>query len=128
MMNISTILCPIDFSTQSQQALRWAAALARRHRSRLVVVTAVDPLLAQAAKVRLGLDLAKSETEPELREFVKAVLPDEWPRLEPGFEGLIEEAEGAIPVGRDAFAEWRKEWLDLVAGLKLEVVAAIAAG
>jgi nucleotide-binding universal stress UspA family protein len=75
-MTFGTILCPVDFSEQSQQALRWAGALAWRYNSRLIVLTAVDPLLARAAKVRLGLDLAGSETEPELRQFVASVLPD----------------------------------------------------
>ena len=32
----------------------------------------VDPLLAEAARIRLGQDLAKAETEPALREFVAA--------------------------------------------------------
>ncbi|HVH26136.1 MAG TPA: universal stress protein [Vicinamibacterales bacterium] len=75
-MTLGTILCPVDFSEQSQQALRWAGALAWRYNSRLVVLTAVDPLLARAARMRLGLDLAKVETEPELRLFVRSVLPD----------------------------------------------------
>jgi nucleotide-binding universal stress UspA family protein len=76
MTTLRSILCPIDFSDQSRQALRWAVALAARHQSRLTVLTAVDPLLAEAAKVRLGLDLAKAEVEPELREFVKAAVPE----------------------------------------------------
>jgi hypothetical protein len=64
----------------------------------------------------------------DLGHRVKAVLPDEWPRLESGFVGLIEEAEAAIPSGREAFAGWRREWLHLVADLKLEVVAALVEG
>ncbi len=77
MMSLRTILCPIDFSDQSRHALRWADALARRHRSRLVVLTAVDPLLADAAKVRLSLDLAATEVEPALREFARTTWKDE---------------------------------------------------
>jgi nucleotide-binding universal stress UspA family protein len=75
MPTLRSILCPVDFSDQSQQALRWAVALAARHQSRLVVLTAVDPLLAQAARARFSLDLAEAETAPALREFVKAVSP-----------------------------------------------------
>ena len=71
-MNVRSILCPVDFSEQSRHALGWAAFLARRFSSRLTVLTAVDPLLAEAARVRLGMDLAKGQTEPELREFVNA--------------------------------------------------------
>ena len=74
---LRTILCPIDFSEQSRHSLRWAGALASRHRSRLIVLTAVDPLLAEAAKVRLGLDLAATEVEPALREFVSRTFRDD---------------------------------------------------
>lgn len=77
-----TILCPVDFSDQSRQALRWAAALATRHGCRLVVVNAVDPLLADAAKAKLGFDLVGTETEPALRELALASLPDENARPE----------------------------------------------
>lgn len=76
-MNVRSILCPVDFSEQSRHALGWAAFLANRFSSRLTVLTAVDPLLAEAARVRLGMDLAKGQTEPELREFVSASMsPD----------------------------------------------------
>jgi universal stress protein A len=77
---LRSILCPIDFSDQSRHALRWAEALASRHKSRLIVLTAVDPLLAEAARVRLGLDLATTETEPALREFMRTTLPEESTR------------------------------------------------
>lgn len=71
-----SILIPIDFSEQSRHALRWAAAFAARFGSRLTVLSVVDPLLAEAARVRLGRDLAKQDTEPSLREFVAATLPN----------------------------------------------------
>ena len=72
---LRTILCPVDFSDQSQEALRWAVAVAAQNRSRLIVLTAVDPLLAHAAKARLNVDLPSAETEPALRELVNATLP-----------------------------------------------------
>jgi nucleotide-binding universal stress UspA family protein len=75
MLTLRSILCAVDFSDQSQEALRWAVALAVRHHGRLTVFTAVDPLLAQAANARLNLDLPAAETTPALREFVKSVLP-----------------------------------------------------
>jgi nucleotide-binding universal stress UspA family protein len=65
-----SIVSPIDFSEQSRHALRWTAAVARRFGSRLTVVNVVNPLLADAARVRLGQDLATQEIEPALREFV----------------------------------------------------------
>jgi len=76
MVMLRSILCPVDFSDQSLHALRWAVALAAQNQSRLIVLTAIEPLLAEAARARLGLDLAKADTQPALREFVKAALPE----------------------------------------------------
>jgi nucleotide-binding universal stress UspA family protein len=44
-----TILCPIDFSAHSRQALRYAALLASKSRGRLIVLYVEDPLLMNAA-------------------------------------------------------------------------------
>jgi nucleotide-binding universal stress UspA family protein len=73
-----SILCPVDFSEQSKHALRWAVAVAARYDSRLTVFTVVDPLLAEAATVRLNRDLTNGETEPALREFAADVVPGGW--------------------------------------------------
>jgi nucleotide-binding universal stress UspA family protein len=75
-MTMRSILSSIDFSEQSRQALRWAGMLAARFQSRLTVLSVVDPLLAEAARMRLGMDLVKTETEPALRQFVEATWPD----------------------------------------------------
>ena len=48
-----TILCPIDFSEHSRHALRYAALLAARYRSRLVAIFIEDPMLAAAAAFAL---------------------------------------------------------------------------
>ncbi len=69
-MNLRSILCPVDFSDASRQALRWAIAIAGEWNSRLTVLTAVDPLLSEAARARFALDLVKADVEPALREFV----------------------------------------------------------
>jgi nucleotide-binding universal stress UspA family protein len=74
-MMLRSILSPVDFSEHSRYALRWAGAFAARFQSRLTVISVVDPLLAEAARIRLGQDLAKAETEPALREFVAATWP-----------------------------------------------------
>ena len=71
-----SILSPVDFSEHSRHALRWAAAFAARFQSRLTVISVVDPLLAEAARIRLGQDLAKGETVPALREFVAETWSD----------------------------------------------------
>jgi universal stress protein A len=75
MLTVSSILCPVDFSEQSRQALLWASAIARYRGGELTVLSAMEPLLAQAAAFRLGVDLARTEAEAALREFVEAALP-----------------------------------------------------
>jgi nucleotide-binding universal stress UspA family protein len=75
-MQPRAILSPVDFSEYSRHALRWAGAFAARFQSRLTVISVVDPLLVEAARIRLGLDLAKAETEPALREFIAATLSE----------------------------------------------------
>ncbi|MDQ2674862.1 MAG: universal stress protein, partial [Chloroflexota bacterium] len=75
MVDLATILCPVDFSDGSRHAVRWAAALASRHGARLIVLNAVDPLLAEAARVKLGIDLTQTGTDPALRDFVAASNP-----------------------------------------------------
>jgi universal stress protein A len=119
MLTVRTILCPVDFSDHSRHALRWADALASRHQSRLVVLTAVDPLLAEAAKVRLGLDLAATEVEPALREFVRTTWRDEarhdavfHVRVGDPADVILEAADGAdlIVMGTHGLGGFRK-WL-----------------
>jgi nucleotide-binding universal stress UspA family protein len=71
-MNLQSILSPIDFSEQSRLALRWAGAFATRFNARLTVASVVDPVLAEASRIRSGRDRVKAETEAALREFVAA--------------------------------------------------------
>ena len=74
MLAVRSILCPVDFSETSRQALRWAATIARRHGGELTVLSVVEPLLAQAAGIRLHVDLAQGDVEPALQDFVEATL------------------------------------------------------
>lgn len=53
MLTARFILCPVDFSEQSRQALLWASAIAQDRGGELTVLSVVDPLLAQAARIRL---------------------------------------------------------------------------
>ena len=71
-MNLHSILSPIDFSEQSRLALRWAGAFATRFNAQLTVASVVDPVLAEASRIRSGRDRVKAETEAALREFVAA--------------------------------------------------------
>ena len=76
MLTERSILCPIDFSEQSRQALLWASAIAQYRGGELTVLSVIEPLLAQAAGIRLGVDLAREEAEPALRDSVEATLPE----------------------------------------------------
>jgi universal stress protein A len=83
MLTVRSILCPVDFSEQSRQALLWASAIARYRGGELTVLSVVEPLLAQAAGIRFGADLAHEDVEPALREFVHATLPKCLPQASP---------------------------------------------
>ena len=76
MLTVRSILCPVDFSEQSRRALLWASAIAQYRGAELTVLSAVEPLLARAAGIRLGVDLTRTEAEPALREFVEVTLPE----------------------------------------------------
>jgi universal stress protein A len=76
MPTVRSILCPVDFSEQSREALRWTSTIARHRNAEMTVLTVVEPLLAQAAGIRFGVDLAREDVEPALREFVNATLPE----------------------------------------------------
>jgi nucleotide-binding universal stress UspA family protein len=76
MLTARSVLCPVDFSEQSRQALQWASAIAQHRGGELTVLSVVDPLLAQAAGIRLGVDLTRIEADPAMREFVEATLPE----------------------------------------------------
>jgi nucleotide-binding universal stress UspA family protein len=71
-LNIRSILCPIDFSEQSREALEWASVIAARRGSELTVLTVVSSMLA---RLRVGFD-----ARPALREFVDATLPEQVQR------------------------------------------------
>ena len=76
MITVRSILCPVDLSEQSRQALLWASAIAQYRGGDLTVLSVIEPLLAEAAGIRFGVDLARTEIEPALREFVEATLAE----------------------------------------------------
>ena len=67
------VLCPIDFSAASLDALRYAAAFAERQGGQLVVMTVEDPLLA-AMDADAGRVGQMSRTRAELSRVVDHVL------------------------------------------------------
>lgn len=64
-----SILCPIDFSAASRAALGYAAAICEHFGSELVVMTANDPLLAEAAAIDTSPARVRDETLVELKRF-----------------------------------------------------------
>ncbi|RPI52845.1 MAG: universal stress protein, partial [Acidobacteria bacterium] len=69
-----TILCPVDFSLHSRQALACASMLAARARGRLVVIFVEDPLLAAAAAVAYDEKMLIEKGRAELRRFVERTI------------------------------------------------------
>jgi len=72
--NFSSVLCPIDFSEPSRQALRTAAAVAARDGAALSVLYVNDPLLTAALAAALHDRQLASRRARELRAFVAATL------------------------------------------------------
>ena len=74
-VTFQSILCPVDFSNHSRNAVRYAAALAQRSGGRLVVLFVNDPLLlAAAAAVFHHRRLFVERTRNELVRFVRQSL------------------------------------------------------
>jgi nucleotide-binding universal stress UspA family protein len=75
-----TVLCPIDFSDHSRQALSYAAAIVKRRAGRLIVIYVEDPLLVAAAAMAYDEKLLRERARAALRRFVeKAVRPYHLP-------------------------------------------------
>lgn len=72
MLEVRTVLCPVDLSSHSSAVLRHAFALARDRGARLVILHALDPLLAQAASIKLGENL-EDDVRRELDALVAAI-------------------------------------------------------
>jgi nucleotide-binding universal stress UspA family protein len=94
MLTVRSILCPVDFSEQSRTALAWAAAIAAQRGAELIVVHAIEPLLAQVTIGRLGERLSRVEAGVALREFVAATLPEDG---RPGPRLHLQVTEGSPP-------------------------------
>jgi nucleotide-binding universal stress UspA family protein len=66
-----TILCPVDFSEHSRQALQYAALLAGRDRGRLVGIFIEDPMLAAAAAVSYDEKILLDKGHAQLQRVVE---------------------------------------------------------
>ncbi len=69
MMMFRSILCPVDFSSHSREALRHAVAIAQRFGGRVTVMFVEDPLLI-AAVSRSSAGQVAARTKLELERFV----------------------------------------------------------
>jgi nucleotide-binding universal stress UspA family protein len=70
-----SILCAVDFSVHSRQALQYAAAVAKRFRGRVTVLFVNDPLLLAAARQAYGDERQLIEqSRAELVRFVSRAL------------------------------------------------------
>jgi len=103
-----TILCAVDFSVNSGDALRYAGVLAQRFRARLLVLNVADPLLVTAARTRM-LDLIV-EIQKDLRKLVDVTLPGagSW---RPAPDIIVRTGEP----GREILEVADREHVDLVA-------------
>jgi nucleotide-binding universal stress UspA family protein len=71
----TNILCPVDFSEDSERALAAALALARSAKGHVTIVTVVDSLLSAGAAAA-GVDEAlDNQTQQELRSLLDRAAP-----------------------------------------------------
>ncbi len=70
------VVCGVDFSDNANRALRWANFMAQRLGQPLVILHAVEPLLANAARLEYGANALETTLQPELDAFVAAAIGD----------------------------------------------------
>jgi len=87
------ILCPVDFSPNSRDALRYAAMLARLADARLVIVHVTDPLLVAASSSRRAASDILIATERDLQRFVTRALHTASPQP----DSVVRAVGGAAP-------------------------------
>ena len=68
------ILCPVDFSDHSRQALAYAALVAARTKGRLATIYVEDPMLAAAAAVAYDERALMDKGRKELRRLAERVI------------------------------------------------------
>jgi nucleotide-binding universal stress UspA family protein len=69
-MIIRSILCPVDFSTESRTLVRAALAIAREEAATVTVLHALEPLLAQAAALAPERDWLEEQAYSEIDALV----------------------------------------------------------
>jgi nucleotide-binding universal stress UspA family protein len=83
----TNILCPVDFSEDSERAVAAALALARATGGHVTLVTVVDPLLDAGASAAGVDDALDAQTQREMRQLLDRAAP-----------GLLPSAVAAVSV------------------------------
>lgn len=83
------------------------------------VVERVQELLGDVQDATVGLARLT-----EIRGHLTTAQPKQLTRVKKGLTDLSTKLHAKVPAGQQAFSAWRTEWLELMAGLKLEVLAA----
>ena len=71
----TNILCPVDFSEDSERALATALALARAAHGHVTIVTVVDPLLNAGASAAGAHGVLVAQTQQELQTLLDRAAP-----------------------------------------------------
>jgi nucleotide-binding universal stress UspA family protein len=90
------ILCPVDFSEASRGALRYGAALAEHFGASLVLMTATEPLLAEAAAMETSASRFRSSTLEALRTFLAESIDRPLPGVPVSYESAIGKPDAEI--------------------------------
>ena len=80
-LGLRTILVPVDFSERSRKAAEYAAGFARDYEASLIILHAVDPLLAagrlESRELRRLKAASRKEAEQQLQEFGRKLAASE---------------------------------------------------
>jgi nucleotide-binding universal stress UspA family protein len=77
------ILCPLDFSADSELALHTALRLAQGNRARLTLVTVIDPLLKAGAEAAGAGAALTAQTQQEMSALLERLGRDGLPVVTP---------------------------------------------
>jgi nucleotide-binding universal stress UspA family protein len=73
-MIIRSIVCPVDFSTESRTLVRGALAIARQEGATVTVVHVLEPLLAQAAALAPEHDWLEQQAYKEIEKLIASAV------------------------------------------------------
>jgi nucleotide-binding universal stress UspA family protein len=92
----TNILCPVDFSVDSERALAAALALARATHGHVTLVTVVDPLLDAGASAAGADEVLDAQTQQELRQLLDRASPGLLPATMPAVSVRVGPPAGEI--------------------------------